>query len=302
MKKPVKRRPSRKNTAKKTIDAHKPIIHGLDKWGGHTKSSIQWEVRRGDAKAVLETLEADRFGCVVTSPPYYSQRDYQVNGQIGLEKTIAEYVNRIVDTFEQVKRVLAPDGTFFLNLGDTYYSGKGQPVGKDRKNGARRFGLRPVDASGLGVPMKTAIGIPWRVALAMIDKGWTLRCPIIWLRNGTVPEPTAHDRPWRTYETVFMFTKGRKYHFSREQLKEEEDVWAISNRPKHARGIHRAAFPDELVEKCLRVGCKESAEVLDPFAGSGTVLRVALNSGRSAVGIDLNEAYCAHMVKTLGTL
>ena len=278
-----------------------PSVHGLDSWGGNTKCGIAWEVRCGDARTVMETFEADRFSCVVTSPPYYSQRDYGVDGQIGLEKSIAGYVSRVVDAFEEVKRVLAPDGTLFLNLGDTYYSGKGQPVGDDRKNGARRFGLRPVDASGLGVPRKTSIGIPWRVALAMIDSGWTLRCPIVWLRNGTPPEPTAHDRPWRTYEMLFLFTKGPKYDFWRDKLNGEEDVWNISNRPSHTRGGHSAAFPDELVRKCLEVGCRPRGEVLDPFAGSGTVLRVATESGRPAVGIDISDKYCSHIVKCMGT-
>lgn len=265
-----------------------PLIHGIDFWGGHTTAGIKWEVRRGDAASILRTMQADRFSCVVTSPPYYSQRDYDVDGQIGLEKTISEYVNRIVDVFDEVKRVLSPRGTLFLNLGDTYYSGKGQPVGNDRKNGARRLGLRPVDASGLGVPRKTAIGIPWRIAIAMIDKGWTLRCPIVWMRDGAIPEPTAHDRPWRTYEMLFLFSKGTKYHFSRKHLQKEEDIWTISQRPMHSKGVHPAAFPDELVQKCLNVGCTQEGEVLDPFAGSGTVLRVAIKSGRPAAGIDLS--------------
>ncbi len=296
------RRPRKGNEQNKLRKSNLGIANGLDVWGGRAKTGTAWEVRRGDAKTVLATLTKDRFSCVVTSPPYYSQRDYGVAGQIGLETSIAGYVDRIVDTFEEVKRVLAPHGTLFLNLGDTYYSGKGQPVGDDRKNGARRFGLRPVDASGLGVPRKTVIGIPWRVALAMIDKGWTLRCPIVWLRNGTIPEPTAHDRPWRTYEMLFLFTKGPNYHFERANLEEEEDVWTISKRPKHARGVHSAAFPDELVQRCLDVGCQPGGEVLDPFAGSGTVVRVAVQSGRPAVGIDLSDEYCVHIVKGLSTL
>lgn len=279
-----------------------PIAPGVDAWAGHTKSNIRWEVKRGDARSVLASLEPDRFSCAVTSPPYYSQRDYHVGGQIGLEKTIDEYVARIVEVFVEVKRVLTPNGTLFLNLGDTYYSGKGQPVGHDRKNGARRFGLRPVDASGLGVPRKTAIGIPWRVALSMIATGWTLRSPIVWHRSATVPEPTAHDRPWRTYEMLFLFTKGPKYHFSRAHLNGEEDVWKISKRPKNSRGIHSAAFPEELVRKCLDVGCPAGAEVLDPFAGSGTVLRVAIDTGRPTVGIDLSDEFCAHMVKCISAL
>ena len=246
-------------------------------------------------------MDRDQFSCVVTSPPYYSQRDYKVKGQIGLEKTIATYLDRVVHVFDEVKRVLSPDGTLFLNLGDTYYSAKGRPVGNDRKNGARRFGLRPVDAPGLGLPRKSAIGIPWRVAIAMVDRGWTLRCPIIWVRDNPLPEPTAHDRPHRTYEMIFLFTKSPKYDFFRGELDGEEDVWRISSRPKNSKGIHSAAFPDELVQKCLDVGCKVGGKVLDPFAGSGTVLRVALANECPAVGIDLSNAYCSHMVKSLRT-
>src|SRR5437588_7136035 len=178
----TKHRPKLKPQRNGTIsNHHEPLVDGQTLWGG-VLNGIPWEVHRGDSQGVLATLPEDRFACVVTSPPYYSQRDYMVNGQIGLEKTFKEYVTRLVSTFSEVKRVLSPTGTFFLNLGDTYYSGKGEPKGADRKNGARRFGLRPVDASGLGVPRKTALGIPWRVALEMIDTGWTLRSAITWLR------------------------------------------------------------------------------------------------------------------------
>jgi DNA modification methylase len=268
-------------------------------WTGESDCGTCWEIRCGDAKTVLSELDSERFDSVITSPPYYSQRDYGEAGQIGLEKSIDQYVSRVVDTFREVKRVLAPRGTLFLNLGDTYYSKKGQPVGDDRKHGARRFGLRPVDTTGLGVPRKTAIGIPWRVAIGMIDAGWTLRSPIIWLRNGALPEPTAHDRPWRTYEMLFLFTKGPRYYFNRANLGGEEDVWLISPRPRHSKGVHSAAFPDELVSKCLSVGCPTGGKILDPFAGSGTVPRVAVASGRPAMGIDLSKKFCKHMVKSL---
>ncbi|HEX8070838.1 MAG TPA: site-specific DNA-methyltransferase [Pyrinomonadaceae bacterium] len=277
-------------------------IQGLHEWRGHTKNGVPWIVHRGDAPTILATLEANTFDCVVTSPPYYWQRDYGVEGQIGKESTIASYVKILSDAMDEVRRVLKKDGLLFLNLGDTYYSAKGQPKGIDRKNGARRFGLRAVDASGLGVPRKTAIGIPWRVAMEMITRGWTLRSPIVWRREANIPEPTAKDRPWRTYEMIFMFSKTPQYFFSRERLNNEEDIWTISDRPKNAKGIHAAAFPEQLVQKCLDVGCREGGSILDPFAGSGTALRVALKSGRPATGIDLNESYCAHMVRELGKL
>src|SRR5207253_2456628 len=116
-----------------------------------------------------------------------------------------------------------PDGTIFLNLGDTYYSGKGRPHGTDAKHRSRRMTkLRAVDGPGLGLPKKSLIGIPWRVALALQADGWTLRSAIIWARQSAVPEPTAKDRPWRSYEHVFLLTKSRFYYFDRDGLGEDE--------------------------------------------------------------------------------
>jgi DNA modification methylase len=275
---------------------------GLCDCTGVTAGGVAWEVHRGDVRKVLATLSTGRFHCAITSPPYFWQRDYDVEGQLGKEAQIEDYVTSIVEAMRDLKRVMRPDGLLFLNLGDTYYSAKGQPTGPDRKNGARRFGLRAVDASGLGVSRKTIIGIPWRVAIKMIDGGWTLRCPIVWQRSGSQPEPTAKDRPWRTYEMIFMFSASPKYYFSRPGLQGDEDIWNISARPKNARGIHSAAFPEELVDKCLKVGCPEGGEVIDPFAGSGTVLRVALRSHRPAVGIDLSARFCEHMARELLTM
>lgn len=271
---------------------------------GRTKQGIPWAVHQGDSRKVLKTLPEDHFACAITSPPYFWQRDYGVDGQIGMEPQIDAYVRAIVNTMEGVRRVLRKDGVLFLNLGDTYYSAKGQPKGDDPKNRARRFGLRAVDASGLGVPRKTSIGIPWRVALKMIEKGWVLRSPIVWRRDGKLPEPTAKDRPHRTYEMVFMFSKSPKYYFDREGLGDDEDVWTISSRPKNNNGRHSAAFPDELVDRCLAIGCRAGCaqEVLDPFAGTGTVLRVAVQSGRAATGIDLSGEYCQYMAEGLARL
>ena len=249
---------------------------GLHDWRGHTRNNLSWEVHRGDATNILRGFPSASFNCVVTSPPYYWQRDYQVDGQIGQEKTIEGFVKSVADAMHELHRVLAKDGLLFLNLGDTYYSAKGEPKGIDRKNSARRFGLRAVDASGLGVARKTTIGIPWRVALEMVARGWVLRSPIVWTRAGAIPEPTAKDRPWRTYEMIFMFSKSPRYYFSREALKGQEDVWTISSRRTANGGLHSAAFPDELVQRCLDIGCPPNGRVLDPFAGTGTTLRVAL--------------------------
>lgn len=270
-------------------------------WSGQMPGGETWNILAGDARKMLAQLAKDSFQCVVTSPPYFWQRDYDAAGQIGLEPTIDDYVKAICDTMDSVKEVLHKAGLLFLNLGDTYYSAKGKPQGKDKKHGGRRLKvLRAVDTNGLGVPKKTIIGIPWRVAIEMISRGWILRSPIIWKRNGSMPEPNARDRPWRTHEMIFMFSKSRTYHFSRKALRDymEEDVWSIPTRSKAGR-VHTAVFPPALVQRCLEIGCTKTGRVLDPFAGSGTVLKVALEMGHDAVGIDLNQSYCEMMATEL---
>ena len=269
---------------------------------GQTRQGIPWDIQIGDARDLVQTLKKNHFRCVVTSPPYFWQRDYKVEGQIGLEAEIKDYVDAIAGVMDHVKQVLHKEGLLFLNLGDTYYSAKGQPKGNDKKNSARRFGLRAVDASGLGVPRKTILGIPWRIALEMIRRDWILRSPIVWRRLGSLPEPTAKDRPWRIHEMLFMFSKSPKYDFFREHLAGEEDVWTIPSRSKVTNGRYSGAFPEALVERCLRVGCIEGGAVMDPFAGSGTVLRVALRSGRPATGIDINPELCDYVSEQLSQI
>lgn len=281
---------------------HIPFQPWSEYWCGvRGEAGPQWGVYCGDASRVLTALDADRYACVITSPPYYWQRDYEVAGQIGLEPTIGGYVEAIARAMDGVRRVLHPRGVLFLNLGDTYYSGKGQPQGKDRKHSGRRMSvLRAVDGGGLGAPKKTLLGMPWRVALAMIDRGWILRSDIVWRRENPVPESNAVDRPWRSYEHVFLFSKGRTYDFDRAALREAsvEDVWTVESQSRPGRE-HPAVFPAELVRRCLAIGNPRRGPVLDPFAGSGTVLKVAIDSGMAADGIDLSRAFCRQMAADL---
>ncbi len=273
---------------------------------GIIKTGINWSLYTGDALTVLRQLPENIYHCAITSPPYFWLRDYDVAGQIGLEDTVAGYVESVSSVMDEVFRVLRKDGVLFLNLGDTYYSGKGQSRGVDRKSSKRRFGLRSVDKSGglgIGLKPKTLIGIPWRVATEMTGRGWTLRSPIIWYRKHSLPE-SVKDRPRRSYEHIFMFVKNRKYYFDRQVLvdAEQEDMWTIVARPKSSDGLGTAPFPDELVQRCLDIGCEPGGNVLDPFAGSGTTLRVALQSGRPATGIELNPEFCQYMVNQLDEL
>jgi DNA modification methylase len=282
------------------------LATGFSEWKGLAKNGAAWKVYEGDACSVLRAFPENIFNCVITSPPYYWLRNYGVDRQIGQEETVAEYVGAISAVMDQVYQVLAPNGVLFLNIGDTYYSGKGESQGIDLKNSKRRFGLRAVDKSGglgIGLRPKTIIGIPWRVAIEMCARGWILRSPIIWHRKHCLPESVA-DRPRRSYEYVFMFVKSRKYYFNRHALvvADAEDMWTIVARPEPTNGISTAPFPDKLVQRCLDIGCPPNGSVLDPFAGSGTTLRVALQSGRPATGIDLSSKFCKYMVNQLQKL
>jgi DNA modification methylase len=274
------------------------------RWSGNCITGASWDIYQGDALSVLKGIPSETFSCAITSPPYYWLRDYGVPGQIGHEDDVKGYVWAIADAMEEVYRVLKRDGLLFLNLGDTYYSGKGKSHGVDPKSSKRRFGLRAVDKSGglgIGIRPKSLIGVPWRVANEMAGRRWILRSAVIWHRKHALTE-AVRDRPRRSYENIFMFAKDRNYFFNREALRSvvvEEDVWTIIARPKQGNGLDTAPFPDELVERCLQMGCPQDGTVLDPFAGSGTTVRVAVKSGRPAVGIDLSPTFCEFMVSEL---
>ena len=271
---------------------------------GKAKKGNEWKIYHGDASEVIcSQLDNNSIDCVVTSPPYFWLRDYGYKGQIGLEDSVEEYLRRLIQVMDGLQKVLKPSGLLFLNIGDTYYSGKGESQGVDKKSSKRRFGLRAVDRSGgmgIGLKAKTLIGIPSRIAMEMIQKGWVLRSTIIWYRKHALPE-AVKDRPRRSYEYVYMFAKSKKYYFNREPLNkvEQEDMWTITARPK-ANGLGTAPYPDELVERCLAIGCPAGGTVLDPFLGSGTTVRVAVEKGMNAIGIDLNKEFCDYTSKKIG--
>ena len=271
-------------------------------WSG-VSNGQSWTLLCGDATIALKQVKSECVNCIITSPPYYSLRDYGVDGQIGLESTVTEYVSSLCAVMDEAYRVLCKDGVLFLNLGDTYYSGKGASHGTDSKSHKRRFGLRPVDKSGglgINIERKSIIGIPWRVALEMTTRRWVLRAPIVWHRAKALPE-FVKDRPARSYEYIFMFVKNRKYYFNKKPLidkKIDEDVWTIVPRPSGTE-IETAPYPDELVERCIDIGCPENGVVLDPFVGSGTTINVALRKNRSAIGIDINRVFCDYILTKL---
>lgn len=245
----------------------------------------------GDALSMLGTLPDASVNCCVTSPPYFWLRDYGVEGQIGHEATIDDFVSVLAGVFDEVRRVLRDDGVLWLNLGDSYYSGNGQPHGSDPRSASRNFSrtkLRPLDVSGWDIPKKSLCGVPWRVALELQRRQWTLRSDVIWCRPTALAEPSVKDRPARQHEYLFLLSKSKRYWFDRSALN-EESVWHIA----HQRGLdgHSAAFPVELAKQCILSGSPAGGVVLDPFGGAGTTALAAQQLGRNAILIELNPAY-----------
>lgn len=283
----------------------------------------------GDALETLRTLPDGSVDCIVTSPPYYGLRDYGTPGQYGLEETPAAYVETLRKVFAEARRVLRHDGTLWLNLGDSYYSGRGNPGpnSTDSKQSARRGWVRPVDRPGQSWgTQKSLLGIPWRTAFALQDGGWILRNEIVWHKPNAMPE-SVRDRLSSRHEHLFMFAKSQRYHFDLDAIREPHatperasgagafrarnihhqrtatgtymgpdargrnpgDVWTVATRPYPA--AHFATFPIELPLRCIKAGCKPGGVVLDPFSGSGTTGAATRQLGRRYIGVDLNPAY-----------
>ena len=267
----------------------------------NASAQLHFGIIAGDVLTALQHLPKDSFNVVVTSPPYFWVRDYEVDGQIGHEETVEGYVQKLGEVFQEVMRVLHPKGVFYLNIGDTYYSGNGQPHGTDPRCSSRNFmrkKLRSVDQSGWDIPKKSLIGIPWKVAFRLQSLGWTLRSDIIWRRPNAFSEPSARDRPWRQHEHLFLLSKSRFYSYNTEPLEGDGDVWSIHI--ERAKLVdHNAPFPKKLVRRCILTGSPTGGKVLDPFVGSGTTMIAALELGRHGVGIDLKPEYASGVTRAL---
>ncbi|MBN7321043.1 site-specific DNA-methyltransferase [Mycobacteroides abscessus subsp. massiliense] len=186
-------------------------------------------LHHGDALDVAKTLPNGAVDCIVTSPPYFGLRDYGEPGQYGLEDSPVEYVENMRALFSELRRVLADDGTLWLNLGDSYYSGRGNPGpnSADAKQSARRGWTRAVDRPGQRwAKPKDLLGIPWRVAFALQDDGWILRNDIVWAKPNTMPESVT-DRLSSKHEYVFLLTKSRRYFFDLDAIREQ----SVTSRP-----------------------------------------------------------------------
>ncbi len=229
-------------------------------------------ILHADVMAGLASMPDESIQCVMTSPPYWGLRDYGIEGQIGLEPTPEAYVEKMVEVFREVRRVLRDDGTLWLNLGDCYARSRSA------------WGLKPKDL----------VGIPWRVAFALQADGWYLRSDIIWHKPNPMPE-SVRDRPTKSHEHVFLLSKQARYFYDADSIREpltgrtdlmrfwkkgmegqakgnrndaervmqkdggigrnRRDVWRIATQPMPE--AHFATFPEALVEPCIKAGTSE---------------------------------------------
>lgn len=321
----------------------------------------------GDCVESMRKLPADSVQCVITSPPYWGLRDYGVDGQLGNEETFPEYLATMVGVFEEVRRVLRPDGTAWINMGDSYAGSwgaqgrKGQGMMLGRKIcHARQIAAAARRKSGTGskdrtpgIKPKDMVGQPWRLAFALQEAGWWLRRDIIWSKPNPMPE-SVYDRPTTAHEYIFLLTKSAKYFYNHamareavtgnshprgtgvnpkaedpRQVREEKatgekfgkpkqnasfaaacssnlmddrnyrSVWTIPTQP--FSGSHFATFPEALVTRCITAGTRPGDTVMDPFGGSGTTGKVAIEMGRHAILCELNPEYVKLIEQRLHT-
>ncbi|MEA5554177.1 site-specific DNA-methyltransferase [Anabaena cylindrica UHCC 0172] len=263
----------------------------------------------GEALESLKKLPDSLVQTVITSPPYYGQRDYCAEKQIGTEESPDEYINRLLAIFDEIKRVLKEDGTLWINLGDKYIDGN-------------------------------LAGLPWKLALALKERGWILRSDIIWYKPNAMPS-SVKNRPTTDHEYMFLFAKNSKYYYDADSIREPHVTFSENSKMRggrnhlgkkggtpeqgknsgnsnlhngrwdqafHPKGrnkrtvwevplskfrdAHFAVFPEQLIEPCILAGSSEGGIVLDPFFGAGTVGLVSMKKGRRFMGIELNEDYC----------
>lgn len=172
-------------------------------------------ILRGDALEMLKTLENESVDMCVTSPPYFGLRNYEAEGQIGLEKTPEEYIERLVQIFREVRRVLKKDGTLWLNIGDSYATRSGAQAPTNTRNQCGHT----AKAVPAGYKAKDLLGIPWMLAFALRSDGWYLRQDIIWQKTNCMPE-SVRDRCTKSHEYMFLLSKSPKYYFDAEAISE----------------------------------------------------------------------------------
>lgn len=290
------------------------VVPTLKKEISETKIEFEMNsVMVGDCLDLVKILPSESVKCIVTSPPYFGHRQYSDDEilrefEIGREKNVSDYVQKLVAIFAELHRVIRSDGTLWLNLGDTYRDGQ-------------------------------LLGIPWRVAIALQDFGWLLRSEIIWHKPNAMPSSVS-NRPTLDHEHIFLFSKSKDYFYNANAIREPHITFSSESKMKGGRNhfgkkngtpeqgknggnsnlhdarwdqafhplgrnkrtvwniplgkfreAHFAVFPEKLVELCLLAGTENGDLILDPFIGSGTTAVVAKKLQRNFLGFELIPKY-----------
>lgn len=282
----------------------------------------------GDCIEQMRNIPDESVDTVITSPPYWGLRDYGNDAQLGLEETVDGYITNMVKVFDEVKRILKPQGTLWLNIGDSY-NGSGGSGGDYNEGGIKEGQPKYGKKDTPNLKPKDLVGIPWRLAFALQESGWWLRQDIIWAKPNCMPE-SVKDRCTKNHEYLFLLTKSANYYYDHEAIKEpvadatrtnyqsgsrpngenkdrqdndmasrskdvvyttrnKRSVWWVGPRP--FKGAHFAVFPIELIEPCVLAGSPVGGTVFDPFGGSGTTAIAAIKHGRKAILTELNPDY-----------
>lgn len=289
--------------------APRDLLHPID---SHQQllAPVKAAISVGDALNVLRRLPDDIYDCCVTSPPYYFVRDYDHKDQLGLEASPVTFVENITAVFHEVKRVLKPTGTLWLNIGDNYCTRRAIRADGKRtvaKGGEMRSWAESAKAgrtiSGtqfkhLQIKEKDLFLTPHDVARSLRSDGWYLRGTFHWMKTITVPEK-ERDAPTDSVEYVFLLSKQPSgYVYNRDVLREagsdgngrpHRNVWEIS--PSTYKSQHTATMPEELAARCILTGSDAGGLVLDPFGGMGTTSIVASDYGRHSHMIELNPDF-----------
>jgi DNA modification methylase len=267
------------------------------------------QVLCGDAVELVRRLPAESVDTVVTSPPYFQQRDYGSKLQIGQEISAAAYVERLTELFTELKRVVKPTGSAWIVIGDKYVKGE-------------------------------LLGMPWRVCFGLKDAGWVLRSDCIWHKPNAMPS-SVKSRPTTDHEYIFFFSNSKEYHYDADAIREPHVTFSENSKMKGGRGhfgkrggtpeqgknggdnnlhdgrwdqafhpkgrnkrtvwsiplskfrdAHFAVYPETLVANCIKATCPANGVVLDPFSGAGTTAVTSKKLNRNYVAIDCVEEYC----------
>lgn len=257
----------------------------------HTEARQTNVIRNMDALRFLQSLPSDFVDCIVTSPPYFGLRNYGVSGQMGLEKSPAEYVANMVRLFREARRVLKPEGNFWLNMGDSYSTHKPGVVDDafaksglsgTKTNQVARDSKMVLDSyRNSALPEKNLLMIPHRLAIALQDDGWWVRQDNVWHKPNPMPESVT-DRTTRAHEYVFHLTKSERYYYNADAIKEpvkphsiKRQGRAVSDEHKNAGGApgqtpHSTFKPRENTNKQDGVGKRQYNGFNERYDGQAT--------------------------------